>query len=67
MAGVRRFGSRRTASSPATKSFVRKYRDVVILFPKQSPWAPLVSSLDEFTGDFLADRGQPERQDRREL
>ena len=28
--------------------FVRKYEDIVILFSKRSPWAPLVDSLDKF-------------------
>ena len=47
--------------------FVRKYEDIVILFPKGSPWAPLVDSLDKFTDDFMAERNQPEGQERKGL
>lgn len=47
--------------------FVRKYEDIVILFPKRSAWAPLVRSLDKFTDDFMAERNQPEQQERKGL
>jgi len=47
--------------------FVRKYEDIVILFSKRSPWAPLMHSLDEFTDDFMAERNQPEPQERKGL
>jgi antitoxin VapB len=47
--------------------FVRKYEDIVILFPKRSPWAPLTNSLDKFTDDFMAERNQPEQQERKGL
>ena len=47
--------------------FVRKYEDIVILFSKRSPWAPLVGSLDKFTDDFMAERNQPEQQERKGL
>ncbi len=47
--------------------FVRKYEDIVILFSKRSPWAPLVNSLDKFTDDFMAERKQPEQQERKGL
>ena len=47
--------------------FVRKYEDIVILFPKRSPWAPLVNSLDKFTDDFMAERNQPDQQVRKGL
>ena len=47
--------------------FVRKYEDIVILFPKSSPWASLVASLDKFTSDFMAERNQPEQQERKAL
>ena len=50
-----------------TEVFVRKYEDIVILFPKRSPWTPLVSSLDKFTDDFMAERNQPEQQERKGL
>jgi len=47
--------------------FVRKYEDIVILFAKRSPWTPLVDSLDKFTDDFMAERNQPEQQERKGL
>ena len=50
-----------------TEVFVRKYEDIVILFSKGSPWAPLVGSLDKFTEDFMAERGQPEQRERKGL
>jgi antitoxin VapB len=47
--------------------FVRKYEDIVILFSKRNPWAPLVNSLDKFTPDFMRERNQPEAQERKGL
>ena len=47
--------------------YVRRYEDIVILFPKRSPWGPLVNSLDSFTDDFMEDRDQPEQQERKGL
>ena len=47
--------------------FVRKYEDIVILFAKRSPWEPLIDSLDKFTDDFMAERKQPEQQERKGL
>ena len=47
--------------------FVRKYEDIVILFPKRSPWVPLVNSLDKFTDDFMEERNQPDQQERKGL
>ena len=47
--------------------FVRKYEDIVILFSKRSPWSPLMNSLDKFTDDFMAERNQPEQQERKGL
>ncbi len=47
--------------------FVRKYEDLVILFPKRSSWGPLVDSLDKFTDDFMSERNQPAQQEREAL
>lgn len=44
--------------------YVRKLEDMVILLPKRSSWAPLLRSLHEFSDDFMADRAQPEQQER---
>jgi antitoxin VapB len=34
---------------------VNRIGNVVILMPKNDPWAPMMQSLDMFTDDFLAD------------
>ena len=34
---------------------VNRIGSVVILMPKNGPWAPMMQSLDMFTEDFLAD------------
>lgn len=34
---------------------VNRVGSVVILMPKDDPWAPMMQSLDMFTDDFLAD------------
>ena len=47
--------------------YVRKYEDIVILFPKRSPWGPLISSLDNFSDDFMMERNQPEQKKRKGL
>jgi len=36
--------------------FIKKFGTMVILFPKDDPWAPLVNSLDQFTDDFMENR-----------
>lgn len=45
--------------------YARKYEDIVILFPKSSPWEPLVNSLDKFSDDFMKERVQPGQQERK--
>ncbi len=47
--------------------FVRKYEDVVILFPKNNPWSPLVNSLNKFSDDFMSERAQPDSGEREPL
>lgn len=47
--------------------YVRKYEDIVILFPKRSPWGPLVNSLGNFSDDFMMERDQPDQQKRNGL
>ena len=34
---------------------VNRIGSVVILMPKNDPWAPMMQSLDMFTEDYLAD------------
>jgi len=47
--------------------YVKKFEDIVILFSKESPWGPLVNSLDKFSDDFMTRRVQPEQQERKSL
>ena len=47
--------------------YVNKLGRTVILLPKDDPWELLVSSLDRFTADFMAERAQPVLQDREGL
>ena len=46
--------------------FVKKSGSAVVLLPAKSIWDPLVRSLDKFSEDFMAERGQPPSQ-RREV
>ncbi len=47
--------------------FIKKVGNMVVLFPKDDPWAPLVDSLDMFTDDFMETRGQPVQDSRENL
>jgi antitoxin VapB len=47
--------------------YVNRLGRTVILVPKDDPWDMLVSSLDRFTADFMAEREQPPVQDREGL
>lgn len=39
--------------------FIKKFNNIVMLFPKNDPWAPLINSLDQFSDDFIDERNQP--------
>jgi len=39
--------------------FINKIGNIVVLFPKEDPWASLASSLDQFTADYMESREQP--------
>ena len=39
--------------------FVHKLEGAVMLVAKDDPWASLLSSLERFSEDFMADRDQP--------
>ncbi|MBU0660822.1 antitoxin [Patescibacteria group bacterium] len=43
--------------------YINKIGDVVLLYPKKSPWDSLEKSLDLFTDDFLEERNQPKDTD----
>ena len=47
--------------------YVKRLEGVVILIPKDDPWASLVNSLDHFSHDFMETREQPELQARDDL
>jgi antitoxin VapB len=44
--------------------FVKQYGDIVLLFPKKSPWKSLIESVDEFSDDYMDSRNQPDQQHR---
>ena len=44
--------------------YIKKYHDIVLLLPKDSPWASLLQSLGHFSPDFMDERDQPAPQDR---
>lgn len=47
--------------------YVNKIGRTVVLLPKDDPWEMLISSLDRFTADFMAEREQPPVQGREGL
>jgi antitoxin VapB len=47
--------------------YVKKLQGMVMLIPKDNPWASLVNSLEQFTDDFMITREQPEQQSRENL
>lgn len=47
--------------------FIKKIGKMVILFPKDDPWAPLINSLGQFTDDFMETRNQPTQDSRENL
>jgi antitoxin VapB len=44
--------------------YVKKFQGIVILFPKDRPWSPLLESLKHFSDDFMSERQQPPDQKR---
>lgn len=47
--------------------YIKKLDDMVILIPKNNPWASLISSVHEFSDDFMEERHQPFQQTRETL
>jgi antitoxin VapB len=39
--------------------YVKKFDNIVMLFPMNDPWVPMIDSLDKFSDDFLSERHQP--------
>ena len=44
--------------------YIKKIGKLVVLIPKEDPWASLKESLDQFTDDFMETRDQPETETR---
>lgn len=44
--------------------YIKKLHGVVMLIPKDDPWASFVHSLDHFSDDFMNTREQPRHQSR---
>jgi len=47
--------------------FIKKIGSMVVLLPKDDPWAPLISSLNQFTDDYMENRNQPKQDSREKL
>jgi len=47
-----------------TEVYIKRIGRVVVLIPKEDPWEPLISSLGQFTEDFMAERNQPVLEER---
>ena len=47
--------------------FIKKIGKIVILIPKDDPWASLENSLDQFTDDYMETRDQPAHDSREPL
>lgn len=45
--------------------FVTRIGDIVILYPRRKGWDLLARGVERFTEDFMAERGQPRRAERR--
>jgi antitoxin VapB len=46
--------------------FIKKSGNAVVLLPEKDSWHTLVSSLEQFTPEFMAERDQPRTADKRE-
>ncbi|MBN1437747.1 MAG: antitoxin [Sedimentisphaerales bacterium] len=44
---------------------INRIGDVVVLYPQNSGWESLLRASGQFTEDFMADRKQPDKADRR--
>ena len=45
---------------------IKKAGNAVVLLPKKKSWDSLVDSLGQFSDDFMTERDQPTKNDRRE-
>jgi len=44
---------------------IRKVGSVVVLYPADSGWAPLLDASGKFTDDFMTSRNQPKKHEQR--
>lgn len=51
----------------ADEVFITKMGSAVVLIPKHDSWTVLFEALEGFTEDFMEDRGQPSKEQRRDL
>jgi antitoxin VapB len=65
MAEARRCAYQKNFGFPEQTSLLKKLGNMVVLLPKDDPWAPLINSLNQFTDDFMQTRNQP-TQDKRD-
>jgi antitoxin VapB len=47
--------------------FLERVGNGVLILPSKKGWDTLIRSLGQFSGDFMAERSQPERQNRPEV
>ena len=50
-----------------TQVFIKRVGNAVLLLPEQDSWQGLFDSLHLFSADFMADREQPQQQEREDL
>lgn len=46
------------------KVYLKQVGNAIYILPYHAPWQSLISSLDEFSEDFMTDREQPDQQTR---
>lgn len=47
--------------------YIKKFEKIVLLIPKDNPWASLINSLEHFSDDFMESRDQPVEEIRKNL
>ena len=52
---------------PGNDVYIKKFENIVIIMPKDDPWASLVDSLERFSDDYMDEREQPRNQKREAL
>jgi antitoxin VapB len=47
--------------------YVKKFDNIVMLFPMNDPWISVLDSLEKFSDDFMVERHQPKPEKRESL